>query len=1088
MKNLTLTLIALLTLSLTSQAQKIDMDKLSGLSPRSIGPSGMSGRVTTIDAVASNPNTIYIGSASGGIWKTETGGLEWTPIFDDQAVANIGSLCIYQANPDIIWAGTGEGNPRNSLNSGYGIYKSIDAGKTWELKGLEKTRNIHRVIIDPTDPNIVYVGAIGSPWGPHPERGVYKTTDGGETWEHLLFTNETTGCADLVMDPNNPNKLIAAMWDHQRWPWFFKSGGEGSAMHITWDGGKTWKKITEKEGLPKGELGRIGLAIAASNSKRVYALVESEKNALYRSDDGGHSWRKTTDENIGDRPFYYWDIFVDPQDQDRLFTLYSRVNKSEDGGMHFESFMRSSIHPDHHAWYIHPTNSNFIIDGNDGGLAITHDRGASWRFVTNLPLGQFYHINYDMEWPYNVYGGLQDNGSWYGPAYNFSRGGIQYYDWITVMGGDGFDVVPDSSDNRYGYAMSQGGNVGRYDRLTGNTQNIKPQHPDGVELRFHWNSAIAHDPIGKTTIYYGSQFVHKSTDRGDSWEIISPDLTTNDTARIEKSHKTGGLTFDITGAENYCTILAISPNPLNANIIWAGTDDGNVQLTKDGGLSWVNLTPKIKGIPEKAWIPVVHASNHNEAEAFVVVNNYRQNDFSSYLFHTDDFGKSWSRIADDENVWGYCLSVVQDPIQPNLVFLGTEYGLYMSIDKGETWNKWTNNYPTVPTMDLKIHPREHDLIIGTFGRSVYILDDIRPLRKLAEKGQEILTTNITAFQSPDAYRMSSTSQRGVYGAGNGYFRGENKSTSGVLSYAINEPIKAKQRGGDRENMDTETAQRMQQMAARRGGGMGGRFGRMGSSRQNREYEPVKIEIFDQNGKKIRSLEDYPKAGINRTRWNLDEDPPKTPEGESRPGGSSRFGRGGFSALPGKYMVKFSYGGESDSIYMNVDIDPRVNYNMQDLIKRRELANNLRKKSNLVTEAQKKLNGANTALEAILKQIPKGRSDEIRELRKKTSAMQDSVKAILNTITPPRDENAQGITRRVSGIQSKVSGAQRSVASGSGPLTGNEKTAIKLAEKELTTLLDKVNGFFTGPWPEYKDYINKAKLSPFSDGPFKPLKL
>lgn len=1063
------------------------MEKLSGIAPRSIGPSGMSGRITAIDAVASNPNTIFVGSASGGIWKTESGGLEWTPIFDDQAVSSIGSLCIYQANPDIIWAGTGEGNPRNSLNSGYGIYKSIDGGKTWQLKGLEKTRNIHRVIIDPTNPNIVYAAAIGSPWGPHPERGVFKTSDGGESWEKVLFINDSTGCADLVIDPNNPNKLIAAMWQHQRWPWYLKSGGAGSGMHITWDGGKTWRKITDKEGLPKGELGRMGLAIAASNSKRVYALVESEKNALYRSDDGGYSWRKAAEENIGDRPFYYWDIFVDPQDEDRIYTLFSSVNKSENGGLNFESFMGRSIHPDHHAWYIHPTNSNFLIDGNDGGLAISHDRGASWRFVTNLPVGQFYHVNYDLEWPYHVYGGLQDNGSWYGPAYNFSRGGIQYYDWITVMGGDGFDMVADSSNNRYGYAMSQGGNVGRYDKLTGNTVDIQPIHPEGTELRFNWNAAIAHDPIDPTSIYYGSQFVHRSRDRGDSWEIISPDLTTNDAEKIEKSHNTGGLTLDITGAENHCTILAISPNPLNNQVIWAGTDDGNLQLTKDGGLTWTNLSPKIKGMPANAWIPVIHASNHNEGEAFVVVNNYRQNDFAPYLFHTDNYGKSWTQLANEQNIWGYCLSVIQDPVQPNLVFLGTEGGLYMSIDKGKTWNKWTNNYPTVPTMDLKIHPREHDLIIGTFGRSLYIIDDIRPLRTLAEKGAPLFDAKITAFPSPNAYHMSSTSMPGVYGAGNGYFRGENKSLSGVLNYAVNEPIKAQQREGDRTETDPEMAQRMQQMMARGGGrgGMGSRFGGM-SGRQNREYEPVKIQIINQDGKVIRNLEDYPKAGINRARWSLDEDAPKTPGGDENQGGA-RFGRGGQAVLPGTYMVKFTYGGESDSSYITVDIDPREKYQLQDLMNRRNLAAEIQEKVNLVSEARIKLTEAITALDAIAKQIPRGRSEEIRELRQQTTAMQDSVKALQALIAPPRDETSQGITRRSSGIQGKISGAQRSVSSGFGPITGNEKTALKLAEKELKDLIEKVNAFFTGPWPTYKELINSANLSPFTDGEFTPLK-
>ncbi|MBT3244303.1 MAG: hypothetical protein HN352_14230 [Bacteroidetes bacterium] len=1066
------------------------MDKFPALSPRSIGPSGMSGRVTAIDVIESEPNTIFIGSASGGIWKTETGGLEWTPIFDDQAVASIGSLCIYQANPDIIWAGTGEGNPRNSLNSGYGIYKSIDGGKTWELKGLEKTRNIHRVIIDPVNPDIVYVGAIGSPWGPHPERGVYKTTDGGDTWEHILFTNEKTGCADLVMDPGNPNKLIAAMWEHQRWPWYLKSGGEGSAMHITWDGGKTWKKVGEKEGLPKGELGRMGLAIAASNSKRVYALVESEKNAFYRSNDGGMTWRKGAEENIGNRPFYYWDLFVDPNDEDRIYTLYSRVNKSEDGGNNFENFMRSSIHPDHHAFYISPANSDFMIDGNDGGLAITHDRGASWRFVTNLPLGQFYHVNYDMEWPYNVYGGLQDNGSWYGPAYNFSRGGIQFYDWITVMGGDGFDVVPDSSDNRYGYAMSQGGNVGRYDRLTGRSTSVKPLHPEGKELRFHWNAAIAHDPVGKTTIYYGSQYVHKSTDRGESWEIISPDLTTNDTAKIALSKKTGGLTFDITGAENHCTIIAISPSPLDSDIIWVGTDDGNIQITRDGGASWTNTIDKIKGLPDKAWVPVIHASDHNKGEAFAVVNNYRQNDFSAYLYHTLDFGKTWKQVASDDNVWGYCLSVVQDPLEPNLVFMGTEYGLYMSIDRGQSWNKWTNNYPTVPTMDLKIHPREHDLIIGTFGRSLYILDDIRPLRILAKEGIGVLDEAIKAYPSPAGYQMGSTSLPGVYGPGDGYFRGENKDVGAILSYSVKEPIKAKKRDSGSESMNPERPSRMQGEGRPRG--MGGRFGAFGRTQSNREFEAVKIEIFNAESKKIKSIEDYPKAGINRVSWRMDEELPKelqvkTEEGSQQFGGR-RGGRGGsLTAFPGTYLVTYSYGGEIDSSYININIDPRESYDMQDLFERRELTLAFMKKAMALSKANTLIKEANASLELILKQIPKGRSEEIRELRSQSSAMQDSLKALQEIISPPVDDKAQGITRSEPGLQSKVSSAQRSLSRGFDPVSGTAKIAIKLAEKALGEFLDKFNAFFSGPWASYKEFIGEASLSPFSGEAFESLK-
>ena len=418
MKNIATFIILLLAYAVS--AQKIDMEKMKGFKPRSIGPAGMSGRITSIDVVVSNPDIIYAGSASGGLWRSTSGGINWEPLFDKEAVLSVGAVTVQQDNPSVIWVGTGEGNPRNSLNGGYGIYKSLDAGKTWKLMGLEKTRNIHRVIIDPRNPQVVYVAAIGSPWGEHPERGVYKTTDGGTTWERILFVDDKTGCADLVMDPSNPNKLIAAMWQHRRWPWVFKSGGPGSGMHITFDGGKTWTKRTSKDGLPEGELGRMGLTIAASKPDVVYALVESKKNALYRSSDGGQKWEMVNDKSseIGDRPFYYSDIHADPTNENRLYTIYSEVNMSIDGGKSFQKLLPySGVHPDHHAWWINPNNPSHMIDGNDGGLNITHDMGKNWRFVDNIPVGQFYHVNVDMDQPYNVYGGLQDNGSWVGHAY-----------------------------------------------------------------------------------------------------------------------------------------------------------------------------------------------------------------------------------------------------------------------------------------------------------------------------------------------------------------------------------------------------------------------------------------------------------------------------------------------------------------------------------------------------------------------------------------------------------------------------------------------------------------------------------------------
>ena len=572
-----------------AKAQTVDPEVFKEIKPREIGPGGMSGRVTAIDVVLNQPDVIYAGTASGGVWKTTGGGQTWIPIFEDQATASIGALTVDQSNPSIVWVGTGEGNPRNSLNGGKGVYKSLDGGRSWQLMGLEATRNIHRIIVDPNDSNTVYVGAIGSPWGAHAERGVFKTIDGGKTWTHILKTNEHSGVADMVMDPTNPNKIIVAMWEHYREPWFFKSGGAGSGLYITHDGGEHWKQITEKEGLPKGDLGRIGLAIAPSNPDRIYALVEAKKNGLYASDDGGVTWALVNDKNdIGNRPFYYSDIFVDPQNQYKVYSVFTYVNVSIDGGKSFEELMPAygvdnGVHPDHHAWWIHPTNGKFMLDGNDGGLNLTRDGGKTWRFMGNIPVGQFYHVAADMDTPYNVYGGMQDNGSWRGPAYVWKRQGIRNSYWQEISFGDGFDVVPDPEDSRFGWSMSQEGYVSRYDYLTGNNYLVRPTHPDAnVRLRFNWNSAINIDPVNPKTLFFGSQFVHKSTDKGLTWNIISPDLTTNNPEK-QKQDESGGLTMDATGAENHTTILVIEPSPLNPAILWVGTDDGRVHLTQNQG-------------------------------------------------------------------------------------------------------------------------------------------------------------------------------------------------------------------------------------------------------------------------------------------------------------------------------------------------------------------------------------------------------------------------------------------------------------------------------------------------------------------------
>jgi photosystem II stability/assembly factor-like uncharacterized protein len=877
--------------------QKLDMKQLQGLKPRSIGPAGMSGRVTAIDAVYQNPDIIYAGTASGGLWKSISGGVAWTPVFEDQAAASIGAVAVDQQNPDVIWVGSGEGNPRNSHSSGNGVYKSLDGGKTWQHLGLDNSRNIHRVIVHPRNSDIVYVAALGSAWGENPERGIFKTGDGGKTWEKILYVNEITGAADLIMDPSNPNKLFAAMWEYRRWPWFFKSGGPGSGLYVTFDGGETWKKRGNKDGLPEGDLGRMGLAIARNNPGVVYALIEAKKNGLYRSDDGGFKWRKTADENIGNRPFYYADIYVDPSNENRVYNLYSVVSVSEDGGKTFQDLIPwTKVHPDHHAWWIHPENPDFMINGNDGGMAITRDRGKTWRFVENLPLAQFYHINVDMERPYNVYGGMQDNGSWRGPSQVWRSGGILNSYWEEISFGDGFDVVPDPGDARYGYSMWQGGNLLRYDQHTGDIKYIRPVDPEEVTLRFNWNAGIAVDPFDPQTIYYGSQFLHKSSNRGDTWEIISPDLTSNDPEK-QKQLESGGLTYDVTQAENFTTIITIAPSPLQQGLIWAGSDDGKVQLTRDGGKTWSNTGQNIKGAPAGSWVAQIRASTYDAAEAFAVINNYRRNDWKAYVYHTKDFGKTWKPLVQEGHILGYALSIAQDPVAPNLLFLGGEFGLYVSIDGGKNWSKWTHGYPTVSTMDLVIHPRDFDLVIGTFGRAAYILDDIRPLRELAQKGTALLEKPLHLFPVADAALAVYKQPAGTRFAAEADFSGENRPYGALITFSLKYDTSAAatvSSGNEKEKTEAQKAAKA---------------------------DSITIEIVNATNEVIRTFKSPTKNGVNRTTWDLSRRGLRFPE-TPKPGKKIPEPPGP-AALPGSYKIRLNHRGQTDSATVKVRFDPRL---------------------------------------------------------------------------------------------------------------------------------------------------------------------
>lgn len=788
---------------------------------RQIGPAIMSGRISDIANHPTNNKIIYIGAAGGGVWKSSDGGASFSAIFDKH-IQSIGCVTIDPNNPDnVIWVGTGEPWTRNSVSIGDGIYKSTDGGLNWTNMGLPKSDRITSIIVDPRNSDVVWAGVLGALWGDSEDRGIYKTTDGGKTWNKSFYVDQKTGCADLVIDPVNPDIMYASFWEFRRTAWSFNSGGNNSALYKTIDGGKTWNKI--HNGFPKGQLGRIAIGVAPSKPEVLYAVLETEQDkdkGLYRSDDSGATWKHlNSDFELVVRPFYFSRITIDPRNPDILYKGGLRGSISRDGGKTFKPL--GNMHADIHDITIDLHDSNRIYVATDGGLYRSWDSGNTLDIVKNLPLSQYYHLSLDNEEPYNIYGGLQDNGSWYGPSK--SDGGIEARDWHVVGYGDGFRVLKHPTKKIIYSEMQGAENIWRYNLETKELKTIQPLAVKGdPKLRFNWNTPIVTGIHNPDRIYAGSQFVHVSDDMGQTWRKISGDLTTNDPSKTN-TEKSGGLSVDNSGAENHCTIFTIAESPLNKDVIWAGTDDGNIQITRDSGKTWSNVTANIKGLPKNTWCYHIEASVFNEGTAYAVFDGHSKNDYAAYVYKTSDFGKTWTSIATSD-IGSFARNIQEDYKNPNLLFLGTEIGLYITVDGGKNWSKFENNMPAVAVHYLDLHPKTNDLVMATHGRGIIIIDDISTLRQITP---EILKKEVHFFDRKPFVIEEESSFGGT--ASELEFVGPNPNTSGQIIYYL---------------------------------------------KKRNTFGKMDLEIQDMNGNKIITLPAANQKGINIVSWNYNTRNPK----------------------------------------------------------------------------------------------------------------------------------------------------------------------------------------------------------------------
>lgn len=873
-------------IALPASAQSFDSAAVSGLGVRNIGSATMSGRISAIDGRQEKDGkvTLLIGSASGGVWKSEDGGTTFKPLFDHEPVQSIGAVAIDPKDSKVMWVGTGEGWVRNSVSIGNGVYKSTDGGETWTNVGLPNSERITRILIDPKNSNVVYVCAPGALWSDSPDRGLYKTSDGGKSWSLILKgANLSTGCASVAMDPANSQHLLAGTWDFRRKAYEFRSGGNGpdqpsgSRLAESRDGGRTWTYLdaANRKGLPKQPWGRIELAFAPTNPKQVYAFIENVRPAFFVSEDGGTTWqeRDRSQWQVW-RPFYFARIVPDPKDANRVYKMGFYPIVSEDGGKSFSN-AGGSAHVDWHDMWINPNNTKYMVGGNDGGLWYTYDGGTRWWHAENLPVSQFYHVSTDNKDPYQVYGGLQDNSAWVGDQ--DYPGGISNSRWENLFGGDGFWAYPDPTDPNYAYAESQGGFVGRINRKTLQAKLIQPQANYKEKLRFNWNTPIMLSPNEKGTLYIGSQFLFRSRDHGATWDRISPDLTTNDPIR-QRQEQSGGITVDNSAAETNTTIYSISESPRAAGQIWVGTDDGNVQLTRDGGAHWTNVTQNLQ-MPQGNWISWVEASRYDPAVAYVTDDRHTVGDFQPYLYRTADYGRTWQRLIGPgtPGVRGYAHVIKEDRLNPNILYLGTEFGLYVSLNGGQSWAQFRpNGFPDgLAVRDIALQERDDDMVLATHGRGIWVIDDISPLRQLTPT--TLASAAVLLPGKPVEQRIQGN---GGWSEGDATYFGDNPPSGAVITYY-------------------QKARHV--------------IGRM------------KLEVLDSAGNVVDEIPTSKRRGLNRVTWSMLTKPPIVPPAASLAGSSTT----GERILPGNYTVRLTSAGQVSTAPLTITLDKRATFTLAD---------------------------------------------------------------------------------------------------------------------------------------------------------------